>query len=163
MELIVRKAVEADVPFMLTIYNEVVRNSAATFDLEEQSLEQRLGWFSKFDDRHPLLVAEVEGKVVGYCGILPFRSKPAYSHTVEVSIYIDELMQGKGIGRILLHEILELAKSIGHHVIIAGIVGENKGSIRLHENLGFTFVGTFREVGYKYEQWHDISFFQRIL
>ncbi|MBD0382814.1 GNAT family N-acetyltransferase [Paenibacillus sedimenti] len=163
MGLTVRKAVEADVPFMLTIYNEVIRKSAATFDLEVQSLEQRLDWFAKFDDRHPLLVAEVEGKVAGYCGILPFRQKPAYSHTVEVSIYIDELMQGKGIGRILLQEILELAKSIDHHVIIAGIVGENKGSVRLHEKLGFTFVGTFREVGYKFGEWHDISFYQRFL
>ncbi|UUZ80411.1 N-acetyltransferase family protein [Paenibacillus sp. P26] len=163
MELIIRKAVKADVPLMLTIYNEVVRKSSATFDLEEQSLEQRLDWFAKFDDRHPLLVAEVNGKVAGYCGILPFRPKPAYAQTVEVSIYIDELMQGNGIGQALLQKILELAKSIGHHNIIAGIVGENNGSVRLHEKMGFTLVGTFLEVGYKFGQWHDISFYQRLL
>lgn len=81
---------------MAAIYNHAVRTSNATFDIEESTLEQRMEWFSHYGGRHPLLVAEVQGRIAGYSCLSPFRTKPAYAHTAELSVYIDPLYQGQG-------------------------------------------------------------------
>nr|WP_206529645.1 GNAT family N-acetyltransferase [Brevibacillus sp. SYP-B805] len=158
--IVIRDAEESDLPKLLEIYNHVVRTSPATFDLEEQTLEQRKRWFQKFDKTHPLIVAVENDAVIGYASLSRFREKSAYNQTGESSVYIHHAHQGKGVGRLLMEALLHRAKELGYHVIVAGITGGNEASVRLHERLGFTFVGVFREVGYKFGQYQDVSFYQ---
>jgi phosphinothricin acetyltransferase len=161
--VLIRDAVIQDLPAMLDIYNYAIVNLNATFDLEEQTLDQRKVWFNKYGGSHPLIVAESAGEVAGYCSLSPFSPKEAYSKTAEVSIYISEKHQGKGMGRTLLTEILERAKQLDFHSIIAIITSGNESSVKLHEKFGFTFIGRLQEVGYKFDQWQDVDYFQLLL
>ncbi len=159
----VRKAAECDLPALLDIYNYVVRTSAATFDLEEQTLEQRRKWFAKFDDQYPLLVADEDGTVVGYACLSKFRDRPAYRQTAESSVYVHRDHQGKGIGKRLMTELIGLAQTLGYHTIVAGITSGNGASVNLHVQLGFQPIGVFREVGFKFGRYHDVTFYQLFL
>jgi phosphinothricin acetyltransferase len=159
----VREAVAADLPAILDIYNDAISNLTATFDLEEQTLEQRKVWFEQHGARYPLIVAEFEGKVVGYSCLSPFRDKPAYAGSTELSVYISAESRGKGIGSILMKAILERAMQLGFHTVIGGITGGNETSAKLHEKFGFTFVGNFKEVGFKFGEWQDVCFYQLML
>lgn len=161
--LSIREASIEDVPAMLAIYNEAVLNQTSTFDLVEQTIEQRQKWFLKYGGRFPLIVAEMNGQVVGYCSLSPFRDKEAYERTVEISVYIDKEQRGNGIGRALMTEIIKLAKEIGHHTIIAGITAGNDVSVKIHEKFGFEYIGCFKEVGYKFDKWQDVLFYQKML
>jgi L-amino acid N-acyltransferase len=159
----IRNAELADLPRLLEIYNYSVRTSAATFDLEEQTFSQRAEWFSHYGEKHPLLVALVDGVVAGYSSLSRFRTKPAYDKTVESSVYVDRAYHGQGIGKKLMVEILQRATELGHHTVIAGITGGNEASVRLHISLGFQFIGCFREVGFKFGEWQDVHFYQLFL
>ncbi|WP_035986886.1 GNAT family N-acetyltransferase [Brevibacillus agri] len=163
MLLQIREAVLDNLPAMLAIYNHAIAHLAATFDLEPQSLAQREVWFHKHTEAHPLLVAEADGQVVGYCCLSPFREKPAYSKTVELSVYIDAQQRGRGVGTALMSDILQRAEQLGYHTVISGITGGNEASVRLHEKFGFTLAGKFREVGFKFGEWHDVHFYQLML
>lgn len=161
--VLIRDAVEADLPELLNIYNDAIRTTAATFDLEEQTLEQRKIWFKKYGDRHPLIVAEIDGQVAGYCSLSTFREKDAYGRSTEISVYIAQAHRGKGIASLLMTEILARATKLGFHTILAGITGGNEASVKLHKKFGFQFIGCFKEVGYKFDQWQDVHFYQLIL
>ncbi|MBO9129331.1 N-acetyltransferase [Bacillus sp. 165] len=159
----IRAAKQNDVPAILEIYNHAVLHTTATFDLKEKTVEEMNKWFEKYNDRYPLIVATMDGKVVGYCSLSPFREKEAYGRTVELSVYVHENARGKGIARQLIMNIIKLGKQANHHVIIAGITAGNDVSVHLHESFGFTFVGCFRGVGFKFEKWQDVLFYQLTL
>lgn len=159
----IRDAQIEDLPRIVEIYNESVRGSAATFDLKETNVESRKAWFSHYGREHPLIVAEVDGIVAGYCSLSRFRDKEAYRRTVESSVYIDSAYHGRGIGKQLMQEILRRAAALSHHVVVAGITDGNATSVKLHLGLGFEFVGCFKEVGYKFNQWQDVHFYQLTL
>lgn len=161
--MIIREAVIEDLPAMLDIYNEAVRNTTATFDLEELTLEEREVWFHKYGGSHPLIVAEVDGQVAGYSSLSLFREKKAYESTTELSIYISKAFRGRGIGKAMMTAILERAKELGYHVVIGGITAGNDVSVNLHKQFGFEFIGSFREVGRKFGSWQDVLFYQLIL
>lgn len=161
--VIIREAVLSDVPELLAIYNYYVRTSAATFDLAEQTLPQRQEWFSHYGGPYPLLVAELDGCVVGYSSLSRFRPKPAYDRTAELSVYVAPDKHGHGIGRKLMEELLRLAEELNYHTLIAGITAGNEVSVKLHEKFGFELIGCFKEVGYKFEQWQDVFFYQKIM
>lgn len=161
--LMIRDATQEDLPSILHIYNEAIRTLAATFDLEEQTIEQRAVWFAKYGGKYPLIVAEQDGEVAGYCCLSSFREKPAYNKTVELSIYISAKRRGNGIGNALMGAILQRARLLGYHTVIGGITAGNEASVRLHEKYGFTKVGHFREVGFKFGEWQDVCFYQLIL
>lgn len=156
----VRDAVLGDLPAMLDIYNDAIRNLTATFDLEEQNLDERKTWFAKYDDKYPLVIAELDGCVVGYCCLNPFRDKPAYAHSTELSVYIAPNYRGRKIGSRLMTEILQRAEQLGYHTVIGGVAGGNLVSMKLHEKFGFTYVGCFKEVGLKFGEWQDVHFYQ---
>jgi L-amino acid N-acyltransferase YncA len=159
----VRDARRTDLPALLEIYNHAVLTSPATFDLEPLTLVQRRRWFSDHGRLHPLVVAERDERVVGYAGLSPFRDKPGYSRSAEDSVYVHRDFQGKGVGALLMKEILARASRLGYHTIVAGIVPPNEASVRLHEGLGFAYVGNFREVGFKFSRWQDVAFYQLFL
>lgn len=160
---IVRDARRSDLPSILEIYNDAVTNLAATFDIIPQTLAQRETWFSGHGKAHPLIVAERGERVVGYASLSKFRDKPAYSRSSEDSVYVHPDFRGMGIGTLLMKEIIARAVQLGYHTVIAGIVPPNQASVRLHNRFGFKRVGTFKEVGFKFSRWHDVTFYQLFL
>ncbi|MEW9502669.1 GNAT family N-acetyltransferase [Jeotgalibacillus marinus] len=159
----IREALLSDVPAITKIYNDAILHTVATFDLVEQPLAERMVWFEKYGGKYPLIVAEINGEVAGYSCLNPFRDKDAYEDTTELSIYISPAFQGKGVGKKLMEEIIQHARSLGYHVMIGGITGGNEASVKLHERFGFEFAGCFKEVGYKFDQWQDVHFYQLII
>lgn len=157
-----RDAIIEDLPAMLHIYNDAILNLTATFDLVEQTIEDRKPWFDHHGGKYPLIVAELEGVIVGYCSLSSFREKEAYDKTAEISVYISTSHQGCGIGSSLMKEILQRAAELNFHTVIAGITTGNEGSVKLHQKFGFEFIGRFREVGYKFDEWQSVDFYQLI-
>lgn len=159
----IRDARLEDLPAMLDIYNDAIVHLTATFDIKEQSIEERTVWFHQFNEDRPLIVAEVDGEIGGYCGISPYNYKDAYAKTVEISIYLSSKFRGKGIGGALMKEIIDRAKKLNYHSIIAKITEGNEGSIRLHEKFGFEYCGRLKEVGFKFGQWQNSLYYQLLL
>jgi L-amino acid N-acyltransferase len=159
----IRDAVPADIPIMMNIYNEAVRNSTVTFDLEEKTLADRQAWFAGYGKDYPLIVAEFTGEVVGYCSLSRFRERAAYASTAELSIYIAIPHQGIGVGSKLMSEIIDRGTKRGFHTVVSGINNGNQASIKLHEKFGFQHVGHLREVGRKFGEWLDVFYYQRML
>ena len=160
----VRPAVEDDLRDIATIYNHEVANSIATFDLEAPTLAY---WHEKLEGNHEgdhLLVAvDSDGDVVGYAYSWSYRPRPAYELTRETSIYLDPSVRGKGIGRVLYPALLDAMAKAGVHTAVALVALPNPGSVALHKAVGFEHVGTMREVGYKFDQWIDVEWYQKLL
>ena len=145
------------------IYNHEVTSSTVTFDLVPRSLDQQVQWLQARSGAHAVLVAEDEGEVVGFASLSPFRDRPAYNSTVEDSVYVRGDQRGKGVGRLLLAALVEVAAHHGFHTVIARIVGGHAASIELHRNVGFEPIGVEREVGRKFGTWLDVVVMQRML
>lgn len=163
MMLQIRDALYSDLQTMMEIYNDAIRNTTFTFDVEEKTLDERKEWFQKYGDNYPLIVAESEEEVVGYCSLSRFRERAAYNTTAELSIYISEKHRGNGIGSALMKEIIKRGAKSGFHTVISGISEGNQASIKLHEKFGFRHVGHLREVGRKFGKWQDVHYYQRML
>jgi len=159
----VRSATEADVPAILDIYNDAILHSTATFDIEPQTLDERLQWFRETQHPHCVIVAEEEGRVIGWGCLRGFRTRVAYRFTVEDSVYLQEEHRGSGVGTLLLAELIERAKKGGFHSVVAGMTEGNPASEALHRRLGFSEVGRYRDVGYKFERWLDVVWMQLML
>lgn len=159
-----RSAHEHDLPRISAIYNHAVEHSLATFDLEPPDREY---WRQRLDGQHPgdhLIVAvDAADDVVGYAYSWSFRPRPAYELTRETSIYLDNSVRGRGIGRLLYPALLQTMAVSGVHTAIAAVALPNPASERLHVACGFTKVGEFKEVGNKFDQWIDMAFYQRML
>ncbi|PTM98612.1 phosphinothricin acetyltransferase [Mycoplana dimorpha] len=155
---LIRDAREEDMAAVMDIYNDAVANTTAIWNDTLVDLNNRLEWFRTRRERgFPVLVAERDGRVVGYATYGDWRAFDGYRHTAEHSIYVHADMRGQGIGRAMLKSLIDRARAAGIHVIIAGIEAENEASIRLHESLGFRVVGRFREVGIKFGRWLDLT------
>jgi len=146
-----------------SIYNVEVTDSSVTFDLVPRSLDEQRAWLSARSGAHAVLVAEHDGEVVGFASLSPYRDRPAYSTTVEDSVYVRRDQQGRGIGTLLLGDLVGLARSHGFHAMMGRIVGGHDASIALHRSLGFEIVGTEREVGRKFGRWLDVVVMQLLL
>ncbi len=163
MSTIVRSATETDVPAILDIYNEAILHSTATFDIEPKTLEERLQWFRETKHPHCVIVAEEDGQVVGWGSLRSYRPKVAYRFTAENSVYVHEDHRGRGIGALLLGELIERAKESGFHTLMAGVTEGNPVSEALHKRFGFVEAGRDRQVGYKFERWLDVVWMQLML
>jgi L-amino acid N-acyltransferase YncA len=161
--LAVRLATLDDAEAIRQIYNREVLTSTVTFDIEPRSLERQREWLAARSGAYAVIVAEEGDTVVGFASLSRYKEKPAYSTSVEDSIYVHHGNQGKGIGKLLLAELLDVATTHGFHAVFARVVGGHEASIRLHEAHGFSIVGTEREVGRKFGQWLDIVLMQRLL
>ncbi len=158
-------AQNTDILAILEIYNDAVLNTAASWDYEPSSMEQRTRWFDQHQQQgFPILVARDEtGCVVGWGSLSKFREKIGYQYTVEHSVYVAPDQRGQGIGRVIVKALIGEAERMGKHVIIGGVEKSNEASLRLHRGLGFEEVAHFRQVGYKFERWLDLVFLQKIL
>jgi phosphinothricin acetyltransferase len=145
------------------IYNAEVTGSTVTFDLVPRSLEEQQAWIEERSGAMAVVVAEEAGEVVGFAALSPYRSRPAYSTTVEDSVYVRGDQRGTGVGRLLLAEIVDVAGARGFHTVMARIVGGHDASIGLHRSLGFELVGVEKEVGRKFGRWLDVVLMQRML
>jgi L-amino acid N-acyltransferase len=159
----VRPATADDAEAIRTIYNREVLESTVTFDLIPRSLEQQARWIAEHSGAHPAIVAVDEGTVVGFGSLSPYKERPAYATSVEDSVYVDTAQRGKGVGKLLIAELLELGKAHGFHAVFARIVGNHEASIGLHHACGFELIGVEREVGRKFGQWLDVAIMQRLL
>ncbi|HXX89674.1 MAG TPA: GNAT family N-acetyltransferase [Acidimicrobiales bacterium] len=159
----VRLAQPADAAAIRAIYNAEVTRSTVTFDIEPRTLAEQRRWVEQHQGVHPAVVAVEDGVVTGFGSLSPFRDRAAYSTTVEDSVYVDEAWRGRGVGRLLLRELVALAQKQGFHTVIARISGDNAPSIALHESCGFTMVGVEREVGRKFGRWIDVTVMQLLL
>ena len=160
----IREALRADLPQMLDIYNDLILHTTAVYSFEPHTLEMRTEWFqTKQDQGFPILVAADENIILGFATFGPFRSWPGYKHTVENSVYVTANARGKGIGKLLLQQLIEHAKKLKMHAIIAGIDADNEISIHLHKNFGFTEVAHLKEVGFKFNRWLDLKFLELVL
>ena len=160
----IRQATEQDLPALLAIYNDIILRTTAVYDYEPHSIDMRRAWYkAKLEAGYPVFVAVSGGRLVGFSSFGPFRAWAAYQFTVENSVYVAEDQRGKGIGRALLPPLLEAARQKGLHTMVAGIDATNEASLRLHRAAGFQEVGTFREVGFKFGRWLDLTFLQRDL
>jgi phosphinothricin acetyltransferase len=161
--LSVRFATAGDAEAIRSIYNLEVTESTVTFDLVPRSLADQHAWLAEHGGVHPAVVAELDGEVVGFGSLAPYRNRPAYSTTVEDSVYVRRDRQGLGCGRAILGELVRLATLHGFHAMMARIVGGHEASIGLHKACGFELVGVEREVGRKFGRWLDVVVMQRLL
>ncbi len=159
----VRLARPGDAEAIRAIYNLEVTESTVTFDLVPRTLADQQAWLAEHEGVHPAVVAELEGEVVGFGSLAPYRSRPAYSTTVEDSVYVRRDARGRGCGHAILAELVRLATLHGFHAVMARIVGGHEASIGLHRACGFEDVGTEREVGRKFGRWLDVVVMQRLL
>jgi phosphinothricin acetyltransferase len=159
----IRLAQRRDAAELRDIYNHFVTSSTALFDLVPRTIDEQVQWIDEHSGGRPAVVAVVDGRVIGFGSLSAFRDRPAYSTTVEDSVYLVDEHQGRGVGRRLLEELLRLAALNGFHSVIARIVGGNEASIHLHASCGFRVVGAEREVGRKFGRWLDVVEMQRML
>jgi len=163
-----------DAPALLRIYNPEVLETTNTFDLVARTPDEQVEWIEAHRAAHPCLVAVNEEdelgevgargeRLLGFAVLSTFRDRPAYATTVENSVYVLREARGRGVGELLLRQLVDAARVVGFHCLIARIVGENEGSIRLHEKCGFTLVGTEIEVGRKHGQWLDVVEYQYVM
>ncbi|WP_295670022.1 GNAT family N-acetyltransferase [uncultured Mucilaginibacter sp.] len=163
-EIIIRDAREEDLEPILGIYNDVIINTTAVYSEKPHSLQMRKElYYERVNNNFPVYVAEVAGEIAGFSSFGHFRAWPCYRYTVEVSVYVDRSFRGKGISKILSLALIDRAKAINIHAVIAGISADNEISIQLHQSLGFKEVANFKEVGYKFGRWLDLKFFELLI
>ncbi|MDN3293025.1 N-acetyltransferase family protein [Streptomyces ficellus] len=167
-EVQVRPGAEGDLTALTDIYNHYVRETAITFDTVPFAPEQRRPWLRSHpeDGPHRLLVARDvrnAGRVLGYATSGPFRARPAYSTSVEVSAYLAPEAAGRGIGTLLYERLFEVLADEDVHRAYAGIALPNDASVRLHTRFGFRHVGTFGEVGRKFGRYWDVAWYEKTL
>lgn len=159
---VVRDAVPEDAAQLAAVYEPWVRTTAVSFELTAPTAEQMAARMLA-EPRLPWLVAQDPTGVVGYAYASSHRARPAYRWSVDVSVYLRSDACGRGTGRRLYAELLATLTSLGYVCAFAGIALPNAASVGLHEALGFTLVGVYRDVGFKHGRWHDVGWWSRAL
>jgi L-amino acid N-acyltransferase YncA len=161
---ILRPFAWSDVPQITAIYRHYVESTAITFDTEppdETVIAEKYAALVRLG--HPLIVAELDGKVAGYAYASWYRPRHAYRFTCEDSIYLDPAVTGRGLGKTLMAELLARSRAHGFRQMVAVITADTAVSIAIHEKFGFERVGYYKAVGYKFDRWHDIVHLQLAL
>jgi L-amino acid N-acyltransferase len=158
---VIRIATEKDLQDILDIYNDAVLNTTAVYTYKAHTLEGRQIWYKqKMEEGYPVIVYELDNKVVGFATFGPFRPWPAYKYSIEHSIYVNPTYRRKGIATSLMKEIIAIANEREYKTLIAGIDAANEKSIAMHMNFGFEHSGTIKNAGYKFNNWLDLAFYQ---
>lgn len=164
MQITIRHAQLSDLQFILDIVNHNILHTTANYSYEPQTPEMQRQWFTdKQTHGFPVIVAELENEVIGYGAYGTFREKIGYQFTVEHSVYVAQNHYGKGIGKLLMDELIRLARAQNLHVMIGAIDASNAESIAFHKKFGFTESGVIHQAGFKFGRWLDLLFMQLIL
>lgn len=163
MHLNIRRAEADDAADIASIYNHYVRHSTATFDTELKTFEDRVRWLAEHGDDYPVVVGELDGRVIAWGSLSRWATRPAWAGTVEVSVYVAHDATGSGVGPEVLAHLVDAGRAAGFHALIAQIVADNQPSIKMAERAGFERVGTLREVGRKFDRWLDVALVERII
>ena len=160
----IRTATKADTAKIAEIYNYYITHTSITFEKEPVSADEIYTRISDvLNSSLPWLVVENDDGLVGYAYATKWRARPAYKHSVETTVYLSKDHSGKGFGKLIYSNLIAQLTSTGFHTAIGGIALPNEASVRLHETLGFKKVAHFQEVGYKFEKWIDVGFWQIML
>ncbi|AJC96700.1 N-acetyltransferase [Staphylococcus hyicus] len=160
----IREATKEDIATITEIYNDAIINTTAVYTYHETTVEEREKWFeNKVNGQWPIWVYDIDGDVAGFATYGTFRNWPGYQYTVEHSLYVSASYRRKRIASQLLEYMIKDATHKGFKTMIAGIDAANQGSIHLHEIYGFEAAGTLKQVGYKFNRWLDLTFYQLLL
>lgn len=164
LSVAVRPAVESDIAAIRDIYNYFVSNSTATFATVEETLEERNAWFvAHATNKLPIIVAEHDGRVVGWASLSFYHQRCAYRQTVEISFYIDHEFVGRSVGKQLTQTLIQSARELDFHCVVSLVCSENDASIALLKKFDFETVGVLKEVGKKFDRWLDVTLMQKML
>lgn len=164
MKINIRPYQTEDTQAILEIINHNILHSTALYDYTIRTYVQQKNILEeKISKGYPVIVAEMDGRLAGFGMFGEFRFREAYQFTVEHSVYVNNDFQGNGIGKLLLEELIQIAKKQKRHTMIAVIDAENQSSVAFHEKFGFSTVGIIKESGYKFDRWLDSVFMQLIL
>ena len=159
----IRTATTADAASIREIYNHEVENTTATMDLVPRTLADQEQWLAERSGAFAAIVAELDGQVVGFASLSPYKERAAYRPTVEDSVYVRRDLGGRGIGKALLTALIDLAATSGFHSMMARIEASGTASRALHSSCGFREVGVEVEVGRKFNRWIDMVLMQKLL
>ncbi len=163
MSVTIRPATTADAPAIQAIYAPIVAETPISFEEIPPTVEEMAGRIESYSQTHVYLAAERAGALAGYAYASQHRARAAYQTSVDVTVYVAESARGHGVGKALYRALLPAVAARGYHAAFAGITLPNAGSVALHEAVGFTHLGVYREVGRKFGRWHDVGWWQRIL
>ncbi len=160
----IRNAHEDDLAPILGIYNDVILTTTAVYSEQPHTLKMRQDWYhDRIKNNFPVFVADIEGVVAGFSSFGHFRIWPCYRYTVEISVYVAKGFRGKGISKLLLQSLIDRAREMNIHAVLAGISADNEVSLNLHRSFGFVEVADIKEVGYKFGRWLDLKFLELLL
>lgn len=159
----IRPAASTDAGAICAIYNQGIEDRIATLETELRTPEERRQWLAARGARHPVIVAEADGQLIGWGSLNPFNPRTAYDHVADFSVYVERGWRGKGVGRRLLERLVELAREIGYHKMVLSTFPFNESGVALYERLGFRRVGVYREQGRLDGAWVDTLIMEKIL
>jgi L-amino acid N-acyltransferase YncA len=160
----IRNASMDDLAGILDIYNHAIIHSTSVYSEHPHTYDMRLTWYNdRMGSGFPIFVAVIDDQIVGFSTFGHFRVWPCYRHTVEHSVYVRIDHRGKGISKLLLQPLIDRAREMNMHAMIAGIDAENGVSYKLHKSFGFVEVAHFKEVGFKFGRWLDLKFMELLL
>ncbi|WP_228035285.1 GNAT family N-acetyltransferase [Oculatella sp. LEGE 06141] len=157
----IRRVKDDDIMRITEIYNWYISNTTITFETETISPLEMKKRVQEKVAKHDWLVGEFNQEIVGYAYYGSFRSRPAYNHTVELTIYLAQESIGKGFGKSLYDELIKSAEKHGFRELIGVIALPNLKSTMLHQNLGFEEIGVLKKVGYKFDKYIDVAIWQK--
>jgi len=161
--VLLRPASVDDAAALAEMYNHEVEHTTATFDLVPRTLDDQRAWIEARSGAFAAVVAEIDGQVVGFAALSPYKERAAYRTSVENSVYVRRDRHGEGIGRVLMEHLLDVATASGFHTVLARIEASGTASRRLHTACGFQLVGIEREIGRKFGRWLDVALMQCVL
>ena len=162
-DITVRFATPEDAAAISTIYNQGIEDRVATLETAPRSADERRQWMAVRGARHPVIVAEQTGSVIGWGSLNPFNPRPAYDHVADFSVYVERGWRGKGVGRRLLERLIALARQLGYHKMVLAAFPSNTPGMALYERVGFATVGVYREQGRLDGAWVDVVIMEKLL
>ncbi len=158
-----RDASPDDADWLALIYNQGIVDRLATLETEERTPEERRAWLAARDHRHPVLVAECDGRMAGFGSLNVFNPRAAYDHVADFSVYVERSWRGRGVGKQLLNALEARARTLGFHKLVLSAFPFNAAGMALYEKCGFRVVGTYREQGRVDGQWVDTIIMEKLL
>jgi len=159
----IRLANSADLPSILEISNWAALNTIANFAIEPESLEAWQETWNQTSEFYPYFVADENETIIGFAKASPWKGRCAYSHSCEVTVYVHPEHQRKGVGKALYEKLITTLKAQGYYTLLGGITQPNVASVKLHESLGFKRVALFERIGWKFDRWHDVGYWELAL